>query len=362
MNSLGINKPPSNTKVAVAMSGGVDSSVVAAMLAAEGYEVIGITLQLYDHLSACVPKDRSCCAGRDIRDAEAVANKMGFRHITINMKKAFLHSVIEDFADSYLRGETPIPCIKCNQIVKFNLMLDRARDLGCDVMATGHYVQRIMGDNGPEMHRAVDHVRDQSYFMFTTTKDQLDYLRFPLGGFQSKVETRSLAEKYGLVVAQKPDSQDICFVEGSYTDVVNSVRPNSSVPGNIVDLSGRILGKHTGIINYTIGQRKGLNFQRPSHEIYFVVRIDPTNNQIIVGTKNDLASNVVNIRDMNWLGSNDPNGQSVFVKNRSTQVPVSGTICGSSVILDEPHYGIAPGQACVFYNGNRMLGGGWITK
>ena len=255
MNSLGIDKPPSATKVAVAMSGGVDSSVVAAMLAAEGYNVIGITLQLYDHLSHCVPKDRSCCAGRDIKDAETVANKMGFRHITINMKKAFLHSVIEDFADSYLRGETPIPCIKCNQIVKFNLMLDHALELGCDVLATGHYVQRIMGENGGELHRAVDHGRDQSYFLFTTTKDQLNYLRFPLGGFHSKVETRALAEKYGLVVANKPDSQDICFVSGrSYVDVVNSVRPNTNAPGNIVDVSGKILGKHTGIINYTIGQ------------------------------------------------------------------------------------------------------------
>ena len=374
LNSLGFAKANSDTRVVVAMSGGVDSSVCAALLASEGYDVIGVTLQLYDHGEA-IKKAKACCAGQDIYDAKRVAEMMNFPHYVLDYEDNFREKVIENFADTYLAGSTPIPCVRCNQTVKFHDLLAVAKDLGADCMATGHYIKRIMGPEGAELHRAHDHGKDQSYFLFATTREQLDYLRFPLGSF-SKSETRSLAVKFGLNVASKPDSQDICFVPtGKYTDVIEKIRPLSGIAGNIVHLNGQILGKHRGIMYYTIGQRRGLGLPDGSGEDpLFVIKIDQNTNQVIVGPREALKRKKIWLEDINWLGKGEYNknldGFQLRVKVRSTRSPVLATFLleGDEIIveLDQPDEGISPGQACVFYSSEisakRTLGGGWIVK
>ncbi len=364
-NSLGFAKAPKDTRVVVAMSGGVDSSVVAALLADEGYDVVGITLQLYDH-GAAIEKKGACCAGADIHDARRVAERIGMPHYVLDYESQFRQKVIDDFADSYLRGETPIPCIQCNRTVKFHDLLATARDLGGDCLATGHYVQRIMRNDIAQLHRAVDTDRDQSYFLFATTQAQLNYLRFPLGSMH-KPDVRALATKYGLVVADKPDSQDICFVPaGRYADVVEKIRPGQSRPGDIVHVDGRILGQHKGIIHYTVGQRKGLEVGGLADPIY-VVKVDAAKAQVIVGPRSALLVNEIQLREMNWLGEPvGAQGAHVHVKMRSAATPISGTIfmrgTGAVVKLDNPETGISPGQACVAYRDNHVLGGGWIVR
>lgn len=365
MNSLGIDKAPGATRVVVAMSGGVDSSVAAALLAREGYEVIGITLQLYDH-GAATGRKGACCAGQDIHDARRVADTLGIAHYVLDYETRFKAEVIDDFADAYLRGETPIPCVRCNQRVKFRDLLDTARDLGADALATGHYVRRVMGAQGPELHRALDESRDQSYFLFATTPSQLDILRFPLGG-RPKTETRELAASLGLAVADKPDSQDICFVpNGSYARVVEKLRPGAAEPGEIVDLAGRRLGDHGGIINFTIGQRRGLGIGGEAEPL-FVVALEPETKRVVVGPRGALARDTVRLGEFNWLGHAPlgSDGRRVEVKLRSAQAAMPATLYpgenGAKVLLDEPQFGVAPGQAAVFYDGPRVLGGGWIT-
>ena len=284
---LGPGKPPAETRVVVAMSGGVDSSVVAAMLARAGYEVVGITLQLYDH-GASTARRGACCAGRDIHDARRVAERMGFPHYVLDYEDRFRESVIDDFTETYLAGATPVPCIRCNQRVKFRDLLETARDLGADCMATGHYVRREMGAGGAELHRGADPARDQSYFLFATTREQLDMLRFPLGGLASKAETRALAGEFGLPVAEKPDSQDICFVpNGSYSEVIEKLRPGAAQPGEIVDREGNVLGRHRGLLNFTVGQRRGLGISG-TREPLFVLRLDAARSQVVVGPRTAL--------------------------------------------------------------------------
>ncbi len=371
LNSLGLPKPPSETRVVVAMSGGVDSSVVAAMLKDEGYDVVGVTLQLYDH-GAALAKKGACCAGRDIHDARRVAEAMGFPHYVLDYENTFREAVIEEFADAYLSGATPVPCIRCNERVKFKDLLATAKDLEADCMATGHYIQRKMGDHGAELHSAADANRDQSYFLFSTTPDQLDYLRFPLGHLYSKAETRALAAKYGLAVADKPDSQDICFVpNGNYAAVIEKLRPGSADPGDIVDMNGTVLGQHRGVIHYTIGQRKGLGIGGLGEPLY-VVRLDPELRHVIVGPKEALATRIVPIREVNWLGDAPLTSQEewhVNVKVRSTRPPRPAIIrpisdTEATVELFDAEDGISAGQACVFYapEGSRVLGGGWIWR
>ena len=374
LNSLGFAKANSDTRVVVAMSGGVDSSVCAALLASEGYDIIGVTLQLYDHGEA-VKKAKACCAGQDIYDAKRVAEMMNFPHYVLDYEDNFREKVIENFADTYLAGSTPIPCVRCNQTVKFHDLLAVAKDLGADCMATGHYINRVMGPEGAELHRAHDHGKDQSYFLFATTREQLDYLRFPLGGF-SKSETRTLAVKYGLNVASKPDSQDICFVPtGKYTDVIEKIRPSAVTHGEIVHLNGKVLGKHRGIMYYTIGQRRGLGLPAGSGlEPLFVIKIDQVMNQIIVGPREALRRKKLWLEDINWLGDGEYNqnldGYKLKVKVRSTRSPVNATflLLDDELIveLDEADEGLSPGQACVFYSSEnfakRTLGGGWIVK
>lgn len=370
LNSLGLPKPPHETRVVVAMSGGVDSSVTAALLREEGYDVVGITLQLYDH-GLAVQRPGTCCAGQDIYDARQVADRIGIPHYVLDYESRFGQEVIEDFADTYLRGETPIPCVRCNQTVKFRDLLSTARDLGADALATGHYVRRAMGVDGPELHRGADPGRDQSYFLFATTREQLDFLRFPLGGLP-KSATRALAERFGLAVADKPDSQDICFVPaGSYADLVAKLRPGGVEPGDIVHLDGRVLGRHDGIIHYTVGQRKGLGIggqKGDGGEPLYVIRLDAATRRVVVGPRDALGRRRVLVRGMNWIGPAlaDGQGLAVSVKLRSAQPAADAVIRlgpdrTAEVVLDQPHYGIAPGQACVVYAGDRMLGGGWIT-
>ncbi len=369
LNSLGFAKPVSETRVVVAMSGGVDSSVVAAELASEGYDVVGVTLQLYDH-GAALAKKGACCAGTDIHDARRVAETLGFPHYVLDYENAFKDAVIDEFADSYLAGATPVPCIRCNERVKFKDLLETARDLDADCMATGHYIQRKAGATKAELHRAADAVRDQSYFLFSTTQDQLDYLRFPLGHLTSKAQTRALAEKHGLSVADKPDSQDICFVpNGDYAAVIEKLRPGSAKPGAIVDQSGQEVGRHDGVINYTIGQRRGLGIGGLSEPLY-VVKLDPDARQVVVGPKDMLATRTLQLKDVNWLGDDafDTGPRVLDVKVRSTRPPAEATITPqgpttATVTLAAAEAGVAPGQACVFYSpdGSRVLGGGWIT-
>jgi len=354
-------------RIVVAMSGGVDSSTVAAMLKDQGHEVIGITLQLYDVNKVGV-KRGTCCAGIDIYDAKNVAEKLGIPHYVLDYESRFKQSVIEDFADSYLRGETPIPCVKCNQTVKFSDLYKMAQDLGAESLATGHYVKKIMGENGPEMHRGQDPKKDQSYFMFVITKDQLNFLDFPLGGF-SKDETRKLAKKYGLENADKPDSQDICFVpNGDYASIIEKFRPGALDKGNIVDVDGNVLGQHEGIINFTIGQRRGIGVAGP--EPYYVIKIDAPNNNVIVGPEKHLFSTDFFIKDTNWLVDIEKiidTELPVEVKIRSTREPKKARIFYERpgiyrVSLSEPEKSITPGQACVVYSGTHVLGGGWIMN
>ncbi|MGX9350258.1 tRNA 2-thiouridine(34) synthase MnmA [Shimia sp. W99] len=371
LNSLGFAKPPSETRVVVAMSGGVDSSVVAAKLADEGYDVVGVTLQLYDH-GATLAKKGACCAGIDIHDARRVAEEKGFPHYVLDYENIFQDAVIDEFADSYLAGATPVPCIRCNERVKFKDLLETAKDLDADCMATGHYIQRMVGENGPELHSAADASRDQSYFLFSTTPEQLDYLRFPLGHLPSKDATRALAAEYGLAVADKPDSQDICFVpNGDYASVIEKLRPGSAEPGEIVHVDGRILGKHKGVIHYTIGQRRGLGIGGLTEPLY-VVKLDVDAKQVVVGPKDMLATRIIPVREINWLGDAPFDSQPEWhlaVKVRSTRPPREAVIRPTGpdtaeIELLTPEEGVSPGQACVFYDpeGSRIFGGGWIWR
>ncbi|MGR3572694.1 tRNA 2-thiouridine(34) synthase MnmA [Brevirhabdus sp.] len=371
LNSLGFAKPPAQTRVVVAMSGGVDSSVVAAMLADEGYDVIGVTLQLYDH-GAALAKKGACCAGRDIHDARRVAEEMGFPHYVLDYENVFRDAVIDEFADSYLAGATPVPCIRCNERVKFKDLLNTARELDADCMATGHYIQRKSGPGGAELHSAADAARDQSYFLFSTTSEQLEYLRFPLGHLASKAETRALAARYGLSVADKPDSQDICFVpDGNYAKVIEKLRPGAADPGQIVDTEGTILGEHRGVIHYTVGQRRGLGIGGMSDPLY-VVRLDVEKRHVIVGPRSMLATRSVPLREINWLGDAPLDSRAEWhldVKVRSTRPPVPAIVrplspTEAQVELLSPEQGISPGQACVFYDpdSSRIFGGGWIWR
>jgi tRNA-specific 2-thiouridylase len=365
MNSLGFDKSPSATRVVVAMSGGVDSSVVAALLAEQGYEVIGVTLQLYDAGEVAARKG-ACCAGQDIYDARTVADRIGIPHYVLDYESKFRDSVVEEFADAYARGETPIPCVLCNKTVKFRDLLATAKELGADCLATGHYVRRTLGAEGAELRRGSDSGRDQSYFLFTTTRDQLDFLRFPLGHLD-KPATRAEAARFGLVVQDKPDSQDICFVpDGDYARIVTKLRPEAAEPGEIVDLSGSVLGRHEGIIHYTVGQRRGLGIAGP--EPLYVVRLEPNRRRVVVGPKAALGRDIVHLREVNWL-CDLPEGGSrrVAVKLRSAQAPVPATVTAGAedtaiLTLDTPQPGIAPGQAGVFYDDDRLLGGGWIAR
>jgi len=345
-------------RIVVAMSGGVDSSVVAALAARTGAETIGITLQLYDHGEA-VGRTGSCCAGQDIRDARAVAEKLGIAHYVFDHASRFQESVMDIFADEYMAGRTPIPCVQCNMGVKFTDLLNLSRELGADCLATGHYVRRVMGDNGSELHRAIDPARDQSYFLFATTRDQLDYLRFPLGGMP-KSQVRAIAEEMGLAVAFKPDSQDICFVpDGDYAKVVRKLRPDADDDGEIVHIDGTVMGRHKGLIHYTVGQRKGLEIGGQAEPLY-VIRLEPDSKQVIVGPKQALAVASASLRDINWIGG-DYEGP-MQVKVRSMAKPTQARLEGDRLIFDNPEYGVSPGQAAVFYHEDRVLGGGWIEK
>lgn len=366
MNSLGIDKPPNATRVVVAMSGGVDSSATAALLVAEGYDVVGITLQLYDH-GAAVAKPGSCCAGQDIHDARRVADRLGIPHYVLDYESRFRSEVIDRFAQAYVAGETPIPCVLCNQRVKFRDLLDTALDLGADALATGHYVRCGEEDGRPALYRGHDAQRDQSYFLFATTVGQLAYLRFPLGSL-GKQETREIARRHGLPVAVKPDSQDICFVPaGNYASMLERLRPDAMRPGDIVDTEGRILGQHGGIARFTVGQRRGLGIA--SDMPLYVLRLDPEAARVVVGPHTALERQVFRLREVNWLGNptEDHQPDRIEVKVRSTMAVVPATLQRqadgtAAVTLDAPFAGVAPGQACVFYRGERLLGGGWICR
>ena len=367
MNSLGINKTKKETKVVVAMSGGVDSSVVAALMKQEGYDVTGITLKLYDDTKQS-KEGRQCCAGQDILDAKRVSENINIDHKILFYQKKFKSEVIDSFIDSYAAGETPIPCVQCNQTVKFRDLFKYAKELKADALITGHYVSRIQTNGHANMYRAKDQNRDQSYFLFNTTQDQLNYLRFPLGEID-KSETRAIAEKLNLNVATKPDSQDICFVpNGDYASVIKKFRPESFKPGKILDLEGKQIGEHDGIINYTIGQRKGIKIA--SSNPLYVVNIDADNNTIIVGNKECLEVKEIKLRDLNILGSKKEFNEIIKIKVRSTgrllnaKINILETVANVEILDKET--GISPGQACVFYSkdevGDKVLGGGWIHK
>ncbi len=345
-------------RIVVAMSGGVDSSVVAALAARTGAETIGVTLQLYDHGSA-VKRAGSCCAGQDIRDARSVADRLGIAHYVFDHESQFRETVIDHFADEYMAGRTPIPCVRCNMGVKFTDLFRLAKELGADCLATGHYVRRVEGTAGAELHRAADPARDQSYFLFATTQDQLEYLRFPLGGMP-KSEVRIIAQELDLVVALKPDSQDICFVpDGDYASVVRKIRPDADTGGEIVHIDGRVLGRHKGLIHYTVGQRKGLNVGGQPVPLY-VIRLDAPTRRVFVGPRAALAVRSARVIDVNWLGGDQD--RRLMVKVRSMAKPVPATVTGEWLHFDAPELGVAPGQAAVFYDGDRVLGGGWIEE
>jgi tRNA-specific 2-thiouridylase len=365
-NSLGFLKKPKDTKVVVAMSGGVDSSTVAGLMKKEGYNVVGITLKLYDDAKPS-KESRQCCAGQDILDAKRVSQQLNIDHKILYYQKNFKKDVIDSFIDSYVAGETPIPCVQCNQTVKFRDLYAYAQELNADALVTGHYVNRFQNNGKAEMYRATDLTKDQSYFLFNTTQEQLDFLRFPLGGL-NKEETRKIAFKLNLNVADKPDSQDICFVpNGNYSSVIKKYRPKSFKEGDILDTKGNVIGKHDGIINFTIGQRKGIGIS--SKEPLYVVRINAKENKVIVGNKDDISIKKIYLRDVNVLG-NIENDNNLHIKIRSTGRLIKAKInmnnSDAEVDLNENETGISPGQACVFYStnkfGDRLLGGGWITR
>ncbi len=351
-----LSRPLEGARIVVGMSGGVDSSVVAALAARSGAEVIGVTLQLYDHGQA-VGRSKTCCAGQDIYDASEVAAKLGIAHYVFDYESRFRDSVVEKFADEYAKGRTPVPCISCNQGVKFTDLFGLARDLGADCLATGHYVRRVAGANGPELHRAADPARDQSYFLFATTREQLDFLRFPLGGMP-KPQVREIARELGLLVADKRDSQDICFVpDGDYASIVKKVRPEAAEPGEIVDLEGRAIGTHRGLIHFTVGQRRGLEIGGQKAPLY-VVRLEPETRRVVAGPREALAVAAAHLSDVNWLGEEQRDGLTAKVRSLARPAPVS--FDGRSIRFERPEYGVAPGQAAVIYDGDRVLGGGWI--
>lgn len=371
LNSLMLARAPAQTRVVVAMSGGVDSSVVAALLKQEGYEVVGITLQLYDH-GAAASRKGACCAGQDIRDARRVAATLGIPHYVLNYEERFRRAVMQPFAASYVAGETPVPCIACNQSIKFKDLLETAKDLRANVLATGHYISSRPGPNGWSLFRAADAERDQSYFLFGTTREQLQFLRFPLGTLR-KEQTRELAAELGLAVAAKPDSQDICFVpSGRYASIVEKLHPGAAEAGDIVHVDGRVLGRHEGIINYTIGQRRGLGIA--ASDPLYVVRLDPERRIVFVGPRAALLTHSVDLRDVNWLGDCaledlPADGLALWARIRSTQPPQRAMLLVGdghvAVRLQDGEHGVSPGQACVLYESGeaqaRILGGGWIT-
>jgi tRNA-uridine 2-sulfurtransferase len=363
MSALDLPGTPSETRVVVAMSGGVDSSVVAALLKAAGYDVVGITLQLYDH-GAAVRAKGACCAGQDIHDARRVAERLAIPHYVLDYESRFREAVIDDFADSYARGETPVPCVRCNQTVKFCDLLGTARDLGAAALATGHYARRLPRPNGDELHRARDRRRDQSYFLFATTAAQLAFIRFPLGHL-TKDETRRLASEFDLPVAEKPDSQDICFVpNGRYAQTIERLRPGASEPGEIVDLQGRVVGQHDGIIHYTVGQRRGL--VAGGAEPLYVIRLEPDRRRVVIGPRAALGIGHIRVRQLNWLGppaTPQPFDGTVQIRSTGQTLPARIQLGESGVAVVDlcaPELGVSPGQACVIYAGERLLGGGWI--
>ena len=368
LNSIGINKDPKSTKVVVAMSGGVDSSTVAGMMKKDGYNVVGVTLKLYDD-SKEVAKSKQCCSGQDVMDAKRVAHKLDIEHKVLFYQSKFKEGVVDNFVESYLKGETPIPCVQCNKTVKFNDLFNESKKLKADALITGHYVKSITKDNITNMYRAIDENRDQSYFLFNTTREQLNYLRFPLGGIL-KSETREIAKKLELNVAEKPDSQDICFVpNGDYVSVIEKFRPDAFKKGNIRDTNGKVIGVHNGIINFTIGQRKGIKLA--AKDPLYVIEIDADKNEIIVGNRNHLIKREIKLKNLNLLTDIKEFNNKIFVKVRSTGKLLKSNIKikdenDAILSLEEDEYGISPGQACVFYSkdqdGYKVLGGGWIKK